>query len=535
MNVIAFLDSTPVTEALGWTLLHFVWQGMLLAGLAWTVLHLMRKTSAAARYMVCCAGMGLMLAAPVVTLVVIMRQDARPVTEAALELFLLDLNAMPVWAKVAPFLPWLTFFWLTGTLLFQGRVLLNWTQAQRMKRHGVSEAPGGARRMMNDLCTQLKVGRAVRLYESSLAQVPMVMGWLKPVILVPGYALTGLTAEQLKSVLAHELAHVRRHDYVVNLIQALFESLLFYHPAVWWISHRLRAEREYCCDDVAVSVCRDALCYARALSSLDTLGDEQCRPALATTGGNLMNRIFRIVGVSSTPSGRMGGWLAPLAIILSMTGAVSAMSFGSDAGQEDPGKEIVIAKMVTDNDVQGDDEKKMIEIKKKAKAIEQKMAQAGKSEKEIQKTLDAFFAEAGVKRKKTEATDDHDFDEKVKMIVKKMEAKGSSKEEIKKTIWKLKQEHEESLKLAQKKEILKKKEIELVKKMKAAGSSEKEIKIALTDFHKKHGTPPPPAKDAFVDRDELIMKMKKAGKSKEQIKKALHDMEMKEKQRIKKG
>ena len=90
-----------------------------------------------------------------------------------------------------------------------------------------------------------------------LVDVPTVIGWLRPVVLVPASALAGMTPQQLEAILAHELAHIRRHDYLVNLLQTLVETLLFYHPAVWWLSRRIRIERENCCDDLAVSLCGD--------------------------------------------------------------------------------------------------------------------------------------------------------------------------------------------------------------------------------------------------------------------------------------
>jgi len=118
----------------------------------------------------------------------------------------------------------------------------------------------------------------VRLLISALVQVPTVIGWLRPVVLVPVGALSGLPAEYLEALLLHELAHVRRHDYLVNILQSVAEALLFYHPAVWWVSGHIRAERELCCDDVAVAVSGDALTYARALAHWNrTPGASHCR------------------------------------------------------------------------------------------------------------------------------------------------------------------------------------------------------------------------------------------------------------------
>src|SRR5207245_10148390 len=136
---------------------------------------------------------------------------------------------------------------------------------------GTRPAPQACIAALHRLAARLRVSRPVRLLQSTLVQVPAVLGWVRPVILLPASALTGLTPLQLEVLLAHELAHVRRYDYLVNLIQSAIEILLFYHPAVRWVSRRVREEREHCCDDLAVAVCGDAHLYARALLMMESL------------------------------------------------------------------------------------------------------------------------------------------------------------------------------------------------------------------------------------------------------------------------
>ena len=120
-----------------------------------------------------------------------------------------------------------------------------------------------------DLAARLRIGRAVRVVQSAAVQVPLVVGWLRPIVMLPASALTGLSPAQLESIIAHELAHVRRHDYLVNALQSVAEVLLYYHPACWWISRRIRVEREHCCDDIAVALCGDGVTYASALADLE--------------------------------------------------------------------------------------------------------------------------------------------------------------------------------------------------------------------------------------------------------------------------
>jgi HEAT repeat protein len=151
----------------------------------------------------------------------------------------------------------------------------------------------------------------------------MVVGWLRPVILLPASALTGLSPQQLEAILAHELAHIRRHDYLINLLQAVVETLLFYHPAVWWVSRRIRQEREHCCDDLAVAVCGDSLTYARALLEMEQLRAAGPQLAMAANGGSLMNRIQRLVGAQPKHANRFGGLFAGVITLTTLISAVA--------------------------------------------------------------------------------------------------------------------------------------------------------------------------------------------------------------------
>jgi hypothetical protein len=147
-----------------------------------------------------------------------------------------------------------------------------------------------------------------------------MVGWLKPVVLLPAVAVSGLTPSQIEALIAHELAHVRRHDYFVNLLQAAVETLLFYHPAVWWVSKQVRAEREHCCDDLAVGVC-DRLVYVSALSDLAAMSVP--RTALAATGGSLLTRVKRILGPGDSPASSGGGAWIPTLVALVIIGAAA--------------------------------------------------------------------------------------------------------------------------------------------------------------------------------------------------------------------
>jgi beta-lactamase regulating signal transducer with metallopeptidase domain len=195
---------------------------------------------------------------------------------------------------------WTPLLWALGVLLFSARLLYACRRVSILKRQGHPAAPS-ILAQVSRLSQQMRIDRPVRVLVSTLADGPSVAGWIRPVILLPAATLLGLTPDQLESVLAHELAHIRRHDYLVNLIQMTIETLWFYHPAAWWISTRVRRERELCCDDLAVATCGDALCYARALAALERIRAEQpLAPelALGARDGGLLFRIQRLLGIT---------------------------------------------------------------------------------------------------------------------------------------------------------------------------------------------------------------------------------------------
>jgi capsular polysaccharide biosynthesis protein len=193
---------------------------------------------------------------------------------------------------------WLAAFWLGGVLTLGSRLVLGWWQVQRLRTRQTAPVEEIWLERLLALKARLGVSRPVALLQSALVETPTVIGWLRPVILLPASAVTGLGVAQLESILAHELAHIRRNDYLVNLFQRVVETFLFYHPAVWWISKCVREEREICCDDLALQVCESREVYARALSSLEEF--RSCPPgmALAASGGNLVARIRRVLGVA---------------------------------------------------------------------------------------------------------------------------------------------------------------------------------------------------------------------------------------------
>jgi beta-lactamase regulating signal transducer with metallopeptidase domain/LysM repeat protein len=331
MDVLKNILSQEVVHKLGWTLLHSLWQGGVVVLLLVILLRALRKSSANLQYVVACLGLVIIVLLPVVTFYIVPAPApdikpvpgfTAPVTEELYEVYDADIPLQrsaeymqmfhPVsWKQRAmnlytSALPYIVFCWLVGVFALALWHLGGWIHLQRLKRKDINQVDSPLKHKLYKLAEQLKVTRPVKLMESALVQIPTVVGWLRPVILLPASALAGLSPEQLEALLAHELAHIRRYDYLVNIFQTLVEILGFYHPAVWWISYTIRAERENCCDDLAVSVCGDKVGYARALTSMEEVRLSQSELAVAASGGSLSRRIRRLIGTGSGKNIRFG-------------------------------------------------------------------------------------------------------------------------------------------------------------------------------------------------------------------------------------
>lgn len=292
-----FLNAEAV-RALAWALVHFLWQGVLLAALAAVALRLTNRPSR--RYALGVAVLVAMVAAPVATFLLYLGQVSSMVDQASLAVPPVSGAAAGDANRVAPAfhvdMVWWpaasVIVWLSGIAVLSLRLAGGWLVARRMTARAVRPAHTALQALATELAARLAVDRAVRVLESSAVAVPVVVGWLRPAIVFPVAALSGLSTAQIEALLAHELAHVRRHDYLVNLLQSCAEVVLFYHPAVWWLSGQIRRERERCCDDIAIGMC-DRLVYATALTDLATMVSP--RVALAATGGDLVDRVRRIL------------------------------------------------------------------------------------------------------------------------------------------------------------------------------------------------------------------------------------------------
>ncbi len=305
MNAIHLLSDQPWVERFGWTLVHFLWQGLLVALIYAAARRLARRSQP--RYALACVALAMLSAAPVVTfraLTPAQQVTANPymgnvpvssTAAATAASSAAGTTAITAQLRRDTLMSWVVVLWFAGAIAFWIRLTGGWLIAARMRRMSIRQAPAEWQRTLERIKARIGISRAVQLLVSALVQAPTVIGWLRPIVLMPVGALAGLPAEHVEMLLAHELAHIRRHDYLVNALQSIAEALLFYHPAVWWISGHIRAEREVCCDDTAVAIGGDAFTYACALAGLASRRPAFLNPALAANGGSLPERIGRLL------------------------------------------------------------------------------------------------------------------------------------------------------------------------------------------------------------------------------------------------
>jgi beta-lactamase regulating signal transducer with metallopeptidase domain len=315
------LVTDPFVAALCNTLVHSLWQGLVLAALTGFIIILTRKASAATRYNLLIAALMLFAVGVSLTFITQLKQvnaaaankvQALPFNNTAPIIF--DNADIPVSAintpvVNAPFsdklfaylnhnhntivLVWFLIICAKSIQLGFGLWGVN-----RLKTKQVSAVSVFWNDRIQQLANSLAIKQTISLLESGLTKVPMVIGNLKPVILMPIGLLTALTTAEVEAILVHELAHIKRRDYLVNLLQSLMEIVFFFNPAVLWVSQLIKAERENCCDDLALAQSSNKVNYIRALVSCEEYQQSVPAYAMAFPGGksSLFDRVKRIAG-----------------------------------------------------------------------------------------------------------------------------------------------------------------------------------------------------------------------------------------------
>ncbi|ABF39214.1 peptidase M56, BlaR1 [Candidatus Koribacter versatilis Ellin345] len=335
--------SPEIIRMTGWALLHFLWQGAIVAALLSMTLAFCHQASM--RYAAAVMALIVMVALPFGTYYFLQqRADEAMAFDLAA-----DTSAQtPVVSTLGPvnghhhsspvsndtqpeLMLWLVRLWLVGVVVFSLRSAGGFLLVQRLR--SVAKTP--VQDDLLELCTAVQermgISRAVKFCRSAALQVPAVVGGIRPIVLLPVSALTGLTDSQIEAIVAHELAHVRRLDYFVNLFQVFAETVLFYHPAVWWVNKRIRTERENCCDDTAISVCGNRLEYVHALTHLESV---RLTPqfAMGADGSPLKARVRRLLGMSEEREGiRTGSSVLGVLVVAGLVLAASSIATGAKA------------------------------------------------------------------------------------------------------------------------------------------------------------------------------------------------------------
>jgi beta-lactamase regulating signal transducer with metallopeptidase domain/peptidoglycan/xylan/chitin deacetylase (PgdA/CDA1 family) len=322
-----FFFNSPTVQALGWSLLHFIWQGTLLALVLAFAQKLLQSYSANLRYMISSITLSLMLLVMLGSFFYSLEANRVNPKSSSLTLNWNDKdhaleeayfsvnnllnkqnteviqnvenqanNTSSLVDRASNFMPWIVCFWGIGIFFLTIRFSISYFLAKQLVKNAIKPLSLELEAHFSLLAQKLGITQQIKFYLSAKVEVPTVIGWIKPVILIPVSSLTGLSNEQLEAIVLHELAHIRRYDYLVNIFQTLIETLLFYHPAVWWVSSQIRIERENCCDDIAVEFNNNPLTYAKALITLEEIRQPQ-EIVMAANGGILMERIKRLLGV----------------------------------------------------------------------------------------------------------------------------------------------------------------------------------------------------------------------------------------------
>ncbi len=353
-----------LVNALGWTVLHSLWQGALAALILAFLMLAMQRQKAQVRYVAAVIAQLTVLAAALATFGLSLQWDnGTSVLTATPQTLLQTREVFSQAATESPWsswqhqftayfdrhLPLIAALWLTGVLIFSLRLLGAWAYVRRLSLVSVFPAEAPWTQRLQRLSERIRVSAPVVLFESALVQAPLVIGHFKPVILVPLGLLTGLPPEQVEAILAHELAHIRRRDYLVNFLLSLLETLFFFNPAIWWISAGIRREREYCCDEIAVAASSSSLVYARALASLQERRSFTPVFAMAAAGKRkeLLTRVQRVLLQQPiNPSDVMEKTIATLLIVGSVLFFSMRANPPKTNAPTDPGTGIATAAML---------------------------------------------------------------------------------------------------------------------------------------------------------------------------------------------
>jgi beta-lactamase regulating signal transducer with metallopeptidase domain len=307
MSQLELLSSHPFIQSLGQTIIHSLWQGTAITLLCLLILSFIRKDQAQARYWIHSGGIVSIFLIAVFTFINLYQSSvfdgASPGHEfPGFRLILIQIQSFEG-QEVSNFsevlsnsLPYISILWLAGLLVFSVRLIGGYSKVQKLKKSGIALQSMAWQLMVQRISERMNLGIFVEIKESAKIFVPTLIGHAKPILLFPFGALASMPVSQVEAIISHELAHVKRHDYLINLLLSFLEVVFFFHPAVWYLQSQVKNNRELACDDLAISITRDPANYAKALAHVqDNLSlNVRLSPAFSGRKGQLLKRIKRI-------------------------------------------------------------------------------------------------------------------------------------------------------------------------------------------------------------------------------------------------
>lgn len=313
-------------DVLGWTLLHSLWQGAAISLLIFVLLQLLRRMSADSRYALACSGFALFIGAVIATAAHLGMNSQANTAAHSSEAVVFQLHPSDPLSQevsgdllglVQHYLDWMLLAWAVGVGVFTIRFVSGVRAAARL-RAGALPINDQWKQFISSVANDLGIRRPITLAESASIASPIVIGYLKPMILIPLGMAGGMSTDQIETVLLHELAHIRRHDYLINMVQVAVETMFFFNPFVWWLSGIIRKEREYCCDEFVVRRHGSAHAYANALVRLAEaeLTYTGFAMTLSNNKNQLLQRIRKIMAKSVDKSSGARKFVLPALLLV---------------------------------------------------------------------------------------------------------------------------------------------------------------------------------------------------------------------------
>jgi beta-lactamase regulating signal transducer with metallopeptidase domain len=357
--------NSNIIEATSWALIHSLWQAAAIAFLLWSIMAILHKATSSKRYYFSVLALLLVLLSFAFTFLQYFEPSKAEAQAAGMPMSDLILALPQIF--LAQNLPvnfqsnlfsyfesnihWVFSIWFVGIAIFSLRFMGGFFYTQRLKRHATFQLPEQIEDKAHQLAEKINLKKRIRISGSNLVNVPLVVGHFRAAILLPVSIVSSMPLNQIEVILIHELAHIKRHDNLINLIQRLVEILFFFHPAVWWISSMIRSERESACDEVALSVYPDKLNYAKTLANLEEFKQKIPVYAAAFTGTkyNLLNRLKRLTMNKQNANNYVTGLLASMLILGTFVVLSASGGIPNFAGESQvPEKFDVKAKMEMD-------------------------------------------------------------------------------------------------------------------------------------------------------------------------------------------